>query len=289
MGFKYLLVRQSRGEELTRWVSIIALGHVQLSKEHPGCFSNPGMKHKNSRVAHTSTQSEHLARTASGSFNCGQNFHLIGLTFKYLTQDNYHNNYTNEKIAFFGVKLLKKKIREIAVNLQFSHRGMLDKTCYGWDKLAGVLILRIQTLDREGKLSISSWLTVGLSWGQRSNFWLELSKVRWVCHSGTLEGEEGRGREVNSRDQQPAHLNSDGMRSSVWFVPVNMFQVHHNALFSVCKAAIWSCYHSQLSQNILFTTRSSPVDSTLAAIVGKYLRSLVCLTETHVNPCSSLL
>ena len=155
------------------------------------------------------------------------------------------------------LNFLKKKIREIAVNLQFSHRGMLDKACYGWDKLAGVLILRIQTLDREGKLSISTWLTVWLSWGQRSNFWLKLSKVRWVCHSGTLEGAGGGmgpGGSTAERDQPPpAHLNSAGMRSSVWFVPVNMFQVHHNAteLFSVCNTAIWSQHHSQLSQNIL--------------------------------------
>ena len=108
--------------------------------------------------------------------NRGRNFHLIGLSFKYLTQDNHRQ----EKRLPFLVLNFFKQIRETAVKLRFSPQGMQDKTCYGTKKskykswmagdceMVGVLILGIQSLDRAaraGKLSISpvcdSWIPLG--------------------------------------------------------------------------------------------------------------------------------
>ena len=109
--------------------------------------------------------------SARGTANCGQNSHLIGLSFKYLTQDNHRQ----EKRLPFLVLNFFKQIRETAVKLRFSPQGMQDKTCYGTKKskykswmagdceMVGVLILGIQSLDRAGQASCQSlqFVTVG--------------------------------------------------------------------------------------------------------------------------------
>ena len=106
----------------------------------------------------------------------GLNFHLIGLSFKYLTQDNYHRK---KRPPFLVLKVLRK-IRETAIKFQCSHQGCeirlvmeQKKSKYkswmaGDCEMVGVLILGIQSLDRAaraGKLSISpvcdSWIPLG--------------------------------------------------------------------------------------------------------------------------------
>jgi len=75
--------------------------------------------------------------SARGTANCGQNSHLIGLSFKYLTQDNHRKE---KRLPFLALNFFKK-IRETAVKLRFSHQGLPDKTCYGTKKV------KLQKLD----------------------------------------------------------------------------------------------------------------------------------------------
>ena len=233
MGFKYLLLRR---EELTRWVSITASGHVQLS-----CSVKNTQVESQTRD-HEAQEQQEITRPGAQqevAFNSGQNFHLIGLTFKYLTQDKYR---TTRKTAFFGVKnfLKKKQIREIAVNLQFSHRGTPDKTCYGWHKSwrglssCRILILRIQSLDRERQV-------VNLE----------------LCDSWDLEGSELRYNLWQWCDQWSqvtpgAQQHWNAIISLIFVSGVNMFQVHHNCL-EQGESQYLILLSPQLSQNILNT------------------------------------
>ena len=62
------------------------------------------------------------------------------------------------------LKTFKKKIRETAIKFRVLTPGMQDKACYGTKKKSKYKIsehnLQMQSLDRRGKLSISSFVTV---------------------------------------------------------------------------------------------------------------------------------
>ena len=77
---------------------------------------------------------------------------MIGLSFKYLTQDNY----LEKKATFFGVKSFQENTRNCH-KIPVLTPGMRDKTCYGTKKVTTQKSLagrspnfRIQTLDRGG-------------------------------------------------------------------------------------------------------------------------------------------
>ena len=211
--------------------------------------------------------------SARGTANCGQNSHLIGLSFKYLTQDNHRQ----EKRLPFLVLNFFKQIRETAVKLRFSPQGMQDKTCYGTKKV------KIQKLDGwwlwdggspnfgntkfrqsgPGKLSISPVCDSWTLW-ERPN----CPKVRYVfaglppgtqlrrggpwppwcdrggggdtCGHPTPHTTDQSWHQLGELHRGPA-VDNQGMRSSVWFVRSDRGRGSLASRVRQVSSSVWQC------------------------------------------------
>ena len=112
--------------------------------------SKPGLVPREQQERNTARyRTEHSKRYG----HWGLNFHLIGLSFKYLTQDNYHRK---KRPPFLVLKVFRK-IRETAIKFQCSHQGCEIRLVMEQKKVPTQKCLagrspnfRIQTLDRGG-------------------------------------------------------------------------------------------------------------------------------------------
>ena len=162
---------------LTDWWYTV--GHVlsyirSYHHHHHHIRSHPGRPTSQSGllVVAVAAQQEVELQTA----NCGQNFHLIGLSFKYLTQDNYHRK---KRPPFLVLKVLRK-IRETAIKFQCSHQGCEIRLVMEQKKsqhksvwLAGVLILEFKLWTEEAVVNLQ--LVTVWSCGRRAKSGREIS------------------------------------------------------------------------------------------------------------------